>query len=280
MNLWVAIQYVLPHRLLSRVVFFATRWQFTPWKNWLIETFVRRFKVDMSEAEIERTQAYPHFNAFFTRALKAHARAYDADPSVLLMPADGTMSQLGYIEAGRMVQAKGHTYSVAELLADEALAESFVRSQFVTIYLSPRDYHRVHMPMAGRLLETIHIPGRIFSVAPGNIEAVPRLFARNERLVCLFETANGPMAIVLVGALLVSGIETVWGGVEVPPYASRITRKKYTSTTSSIKLERFAELGRFNMGSTVILLLPPRVELASNIQAGDTTKLGQTLGKT
>jgi phosphatidylserine decarboxylase len=191
------------------------------------------------------------------------------------MPADGKVSQAGPIRAGQIFQAKGHDYSAAALLGDEAAAAPFRDGSFATVYLSPRDYHRVHMPWAGRLLETVHVPGRLFSVAPFTVEAIPGLFARNERLVCHFETSFGPMAVVMVAAMLVSGIETVWRGVEVPPYASRVTRRDYRE--ASIRLERGAEMARFLMGSTVVVLLPPGIGLAAGLDPLAPVRLGQRL---
>jgi phosphatidylserine decarboxylase len=253
-RLSVLVQYVLPHRVLSRLVYWATRWTWAPWKNYLISRVVKAYAVDMSEAEQPDPFAYPTFNAFFTRALKPDVRPRPDDPHAIICPADGRISQFGAIRDGRIFQAKGQDFSVAELLGDDAAAAPYENGRFITVYLSPRDYHRVHAPLAGRLRETLHIPGRLFSVAPFAVEAVPRLFARNERLVCHFDGARGPFVVVMVGAMLVSGVETVWSGVEIPPYASAVVPKDWR--VKDIRLECGAELGRFNMGSTVIVLLP------------------------
>ncbi|MDQ0008672.1 phosphatidylserine decarboxylase [Luteibacter jiangsuensis] len=250
----VLLQYILPHRFLSRIVYQATRWEWAPWKNFLIREIVQRYAVDMSQAAQPDPFAYQHFNAFFTRKLKAGARAADPDPQAILSPADGRISQSGRIRDGRIFQAKGQEYSAAELLGDEAAAAPFRNGSFVTIYLSPRDYHRVHMPLEGKLTGTTHVPGRIFSVAPFAVEAIPRLFARNERLVCHFQGEHGPFVSVMVGAILVSSVATVWDGMAIPPYASDIIRNDCRGR--DVTLERFAEMARFNMGSTVILLLP------------------------
>lgn len=212
------LQYLLPHRLLSRLVMWATRVRLRAWKNFLIRQISTRFAVNWDEADSANLDDYPHFNAFFTRRLKAAARQPDPAADSLLMPADGRISQLGRIERGRIFQAKGQSFTAAELLGSEEAAAPFADGWFITVYLSPRDYHRAHMPWTGRLIETVHIPGRLFSVAPFAVAGIPRLFARNERLVCRFETDRGPMAVVMVGAMLVSGVETVWGGVEIPPY--------------------------------------------------------------
>ena len=271
-----ALTYVLPHRLLSslarRLAYSTNR----SLKQWLIDTVTRRFGVDLSEAAEPDPTAYPSFNAFFTRALKPGARTPDADPRALLMPADGHISQCGPIVDGRIFQAKGQGFTAAELLGSEADAAPFRDGSFATVYLSPRDYHRVHMPWTGTLRETVHVPGRLFSVGTDAVASVPRLFARNERLVCHFDTDFGPMVQVMVGALLVSGVETVWGGVEIPAYGDAITRKDYRGR--GITLERFAEMARFNYGSTVIVLLPKGVAtLDPALHAESPVRLGQRL---
>ncbi len=273
----VVLQYILPHRLLSRLALYAASWRWRPWKNWLIDLVVRRFDVNMAEATQPDPHAYPSFGAFFTRALKSGARIADPDPRALLMPADGRISQLGRIESGRIFQAKGQSYTAAELLGDADAAKPFDDGLFATVYLAPRDYHRVHMPWTGTLRETLHVPGRIFSVAPFAVQAIPRLFARNERLVCHFDTDFGPMCLVMVGAVLVSGVETVWSGIEIPKYASKIVRKDWRG--KGITIDRFAEMARFNYGSTVIVLLPKdRVELDRSLVPEQAVRLGQRLG--
>jgi phosphatidylserine decarboxylase len=272
----VLLQYILPHRALSRLVYWATRWTFAPWKNWLIGTIVRNYKVNMIEAVQPDPLAYQHFNAFFTRKLRSDARLADTDQAALLCPADGRVSQSGAIIDGRIFQAKGHDYTAAELLGDEAAAAPYRNGLFVNVYLSPRDYHRVHMPLAGRLKETVHVPGRIFSVAPFAVEAIPRLFARNERLVCHFEGEHGPFVLVMVGAILVSSVATVWDGLVIPPYASAIRRKSFAG--QNITLERFAEMARFNMGSTVILLMPAGMTTLDTLQPQQPVQVGQRIG--
>ncbi len=277
MSLLTTFSRVLPHRLLSSIARSAAYSQ-DPWlKQALIDTVVRRFGVDLDEAEQSDAKAYPSFNAFFTRALKPGARMPDPDPRALLMPADGHISQLGAIEAdGRIFQAKGRSFTAAELLGDAEAARVFAGGSYATVYLSPRDYHRVHMPWTGTLRETVHVPGRLFSVGTAAVRGVPRLFARNERLVCHFDTSFGPMASVMVGALLVSGVETVWSGIEIPDYADEIVRKDWRG--KGIVLERFAEMARFNYGSTVIVLLPPgATTLAPGLAAETPVKLGQAL---
>ena len=276
MTFKVLLQYILPHRFLSRLVYWGTRWTFAPWKNWLIATIVRNYAVDMAEAAQPDPLAYPHFNAFFTRKLKPGARQADTDPAALISPADGRISQAGPIVDGRIFQAKGQDYSAAELLGDEASAAPYRNGRFVTVYLSPRDYHRVHMPLKGTLKETVHVPGRIFSVAPFAVEAIPRLFARNERLVCHFEGEQGPFAVVMVGAILVSSVATVWDGLVIPPYAPAIRRKSFAG--QGITLDRFAEMARFNMGSTVIVLLPEGMAELDAWAPQQAVKVGQRLG--
>jgi phosphatidylserine decarboxylase len=276
MSLLTSLTYVLPHRFLSSL---ARRLAYSTspgTKQWLIDTVTRKFNVDLGEAAEPDPQAYPSFNAFFTRALKPGARVADADPRALLMPADGHISQCGPIEDGRIFQAKGQSFTAAELLGDAAAAEPFRNGLFATVYLSPRDYHRVHMPWTGTLRETVHVPGRLFSVGTAAVAHVPRLFARNERLVCRFDTDFGPMVSVMVGALLVSGVETVWSGEEIPAYGTAITRKDYRG--KGITLERFAEMARFNYGSTVIVLLPPGVAtLSPELKSESPVRLGQRL---
>ncbi len=271
-----ALTYALPHRLLSSL---ARRLAYSraPWlKQWLIDTVTRRFGVDLDEAAESDPRAYPTFNAFFTRALKPGARVPAADPRALLMPADGHVSQCGPIAGGTIFQAKGRSFTAAELLGDAEASKPFENGLFATVYLSPRDYHRVHMPWTGVLRETVHVPGRLFSVGTAAVRDVPRLFARNERLVCHFDTDFGPMACVMVGALLVSGVETVWSGVEIPAYADRITKKDWRG--KGIVVERFTEMARFNYGSTVIVLLPPGVAtLEAELEAEAPVKLGQKL---
>ncbi len=278
MGLITTLTYALPHRMMSS---FARRLAYSrnpAVKQWLIDTVTRKFKADLNEAAEPDPRAYPTFNAFFTRALKPGARVPDADPRTLLMPADGHMSQCGDIVNGRIFQAKGQSFTAAELLGDEAAAAPFADGVFATVYLSPRDYHRVHMPWAGTLRETVHVPGRLFSVGTDAVKSVPRLFARNERLVCHFDTDFGPMCQVMVGALLVSGVETVWSGVEIPAYGDRIARKDYRG--QNITLERFAEMARFNYGSTVIVLLPKGAAmLADGLKSETPVQLGQRLGQ-
>ncbi|HET9819703.1 MAG TPA: archaetidylserine decarboxylase [Rhodanobacteraceae bacterium] len=270
------LQYLVPQKTLSGIVRKATRWSWQPWKDFLIRRVVRACGVDMTEAAQTDPRAYETFNAFFTRALRMGTRHADGDADTVVSPADGTISQIGNIDEGRILQAKGRHYTVAELVADEALAENYREGCFATIYLSPRDYHRVHMPLGGELVETLHVPGRLFSVAPGPVAGIPRLFARNERLICHFHGSRGPFVVALVGAMLVSGITTVWSGPEVPPYARAMTRRDWRGR--GIRLARFAEMARFEMGSTVIVLLPWPGRLDRTFASESQVQVGQRLG--
>lgn len=271
-------QYLLPQHALSVLMHRLTQSK-RPWlKKRLIETVIRRYQVDMTEAAESEPSRYESFNAFFTRALKTGCRPLAGGDETLVSPVDGAISQLGPIEGNQIFQAKGHYYSLSELLGGADLNAPYENGQFVTIYLSPRDYHRIHMPISGTLQRMRYLPGDLFSVNPRTARTVPGLFARNERLVCLFETAWGPMAVILVGAIFVGSMETVWAGQITPPYTSDKHDRVYDN--SSVKIERGDEMGRFNMGSTVILLLPPAApKLKSDWQAENTINLGQALSQ-
>ena len=275
-DLALALQYALPHRFLSRMMFYVTRSEWRWVKNTFIRQIVKRYRVDMSDALEPDLAAYPSFNAFFTRALKPGARPISVAPDLLLCPADGAISQAGPITDGRIVQAKGMDYSAAELLGDSELAKTFANGSFATVYLSPRDYHRLHMPISGKLLRTLHVPGRLFSVATWTADSIPRLFARNERLVCIFATEHGLVALVLVGAIFVSSIDTVWGGTVTPPYAQKIVD---TLLEDGPNLAAGAEMGRFNMGSTAIVLTEKALQFDADIAAATPVKMGRALGR-
>lgn len=273
------LQYPIPHHALSRLMHRLARCENTVWKNALIKTIVRIYGVDLSEAVESNPEAYPSFNAFFTRTLKPEARPRCLDLGGLQCPADGAISQIGDIQDGRIIQAKGKQFTVAELLGgDRDRASAFDGGKFATIYLSPRDYHRLHMPLKGRLREMIHVPGRLFSVNAATVETVPRLFARNERVAALFDTEAGPMALVLVGAIFVASIETVWQGEVTPPSSAEVRVWSYSGEVP--ELEQGMEMGRFNMGSTIIVLFGEgAVAWEAGLQAGDGVKLGQRLGE-
>lgn len=282
-RLFVALQHILPQHGLSNLMYRLARIRWRPLKALLIRLFARLYRIDMTQALEPDLSAYPHFNAFFTRALKPGARPMDPDPRALRCPVDGAISQIGPITDGCLIQAKGHQYRVEDLLGLVPGSEHpFDGGQFATIYLSPNDYHRIHMPIAGSLTEMLHVPGRLFSVNATTAGLVPGLFARNERVVCRFDTDAGHMALVMVGAIFVGGMETVWAGEVTPPHASQsIKRWDYPSAGQRIRLDSGAEMGRFNLGSTVILLFPPgRVQWEPRLVPGQTVRLGQRLGVT
>ena len=272
------IQYLLPHHLLSRLVYAFMRIRLAPVKNSQIALIGSMVGVAWEEAKIENISEFETFNDFFTRELKPDVRQIDPDPLAFVSPSDGKISQSGRITNDRILQAKGQHYSVRTLLANDPSCVEFTNGFFTTVYLSPRDYHRVHMPLEGHLQRMIHVPGRLFSVAPYTVRQVPDLFARNERVISVFDTTHGPMALVLVGAMLVSSMETVWSGVVTPPRGRKITHGDWSR--HDIRLARGAEMGRFNMGSTVILLLPPgAVSAIEHYESGDDVVMGQKLGR-
>ncbi len=267
---------LLPHHLVSRLVFHVTRLK-GPIVAPMIRAFVKAYRVDMQDAVIEDINAYPTFNDFFIRALKPEARPIVDHPQALASPVDGTVSQCGPITFDHLFQAKNQCYSMQDLLGgDRLLARLFEGGRFATIYLAPYNYHRIHMPIDGRLKKMIHVPGRLFSVAPWTVRAVPRLFARNERVVCLFSTPAGPMAMILVGAINVAAIETAWHGLVTPPKGRKISEYDYDHADKHYA--RGEEMGRFNMGSTVILLTSEKVNWGSHLQAGQTLKMGEVIG--
>lgn len=267
---------LLPHHLISRAVYYLTRTR-GPLARPMIGWFIKAFKVDMSSAVIEDYTQYPSFNEFFVRALKPEARPIATGNNLFTCPVDGTVSQCGDIAFDHLFQAKGHFYTVEELLAGEKfLARLFSKGRFATIYLAPYNYHRIHMPIEGRLKKMIHVPGRLFSVAPWTVRVIPRLFARNERVVCLFETVCGPMAMILVGAINVAAIETVWSGLVTPPKGKKISHFDYDHTDKT--LARGAEMGRFNMGSTVILLTTDKVNWSPQLKPQQTVRMGEEIG--
>ncbi|WP_320837124.1 archaetidylserine decarboxylase [Zhongshania sp.] len=276
---FIILQYILPQHLLSRLVGKLAETQI-PWlKDLLISRFIAQYNVDMNEAADPDYRNYQNFNAFFTRALKDGARPIATGAQDIACPADGAISQLGQIIDGRIFQAKGQDYSLLQLLGgDREAAALFSGGSFATVYLSPRDYHRVHMPLAGTLQSMTYIPGALFSVNTTTAENVQGLFARNERAVCLFETEAGPMAVILVGALIVAGIETVWDGQIAPP-PSGIKTTDYRKGAREIYLEKGAEMGRFKLGSTAIVLFgKDQVQWAEKFSATTPTRLGEVLG--
>lgn len=281
--LFVGLQYLLPHHFLSSLMYRVTRVEWPSFKNTLIRKVIQWYRVDMDEALESDPAKYRSFNAFFTRALSPDARPVDESEQAITCPADGTLSQAGDIEDGYIFQAKGHDYSLLELLGgDIEWSRRFEGGSFATVYLSPRDYHRVHMPLSGSLKKMLHVPGRLFSVNDTTTRQVPRLFARNERVISLFETELGPMAVILVGAIFVSSIETVWAGA-ITPVARQVCTWNYPPEipTEPVFLEKGKEMGRFNMGSTVILLFgKDAMDWMEELTPGQTVYVGEQIGST
>lgn len=274
-RLFVWMQYLLPQHGLSRLVLWATRVR-TPWfKNAITRTFLRLFAVDMTEAVEVDPERYGSFNEFFTRSLRTEARPIDSDPRAIVSPVDGAVSECGLIDQDRLLQAKGRHYSLGDLLARQAWAERFEGGSFATIYLAPFNYHRIHMAVRGSLRDTVYVPGRLFSVNTVTAQRVPRLFARNERVLTLFDSDVGRFALVMVGALNVGSMATVWAGDITPAARREVTRIPGPSLT----LDKGEEMGRFNMGSTVILLFESnRVRWHPLLRAGSIVQLGQAIG--
>ncbi|EAZ99278.1 archaetidylserine decarboxylase [Marinobacter sp. ELB17] len=283
-KLFVLSQYIAPQLSLSRLAGRMANSTGTPaLRHRFIRWFINRYGVNMSEAENSDPDAYDSFNDFFTRALKPGLRPIEGNESTLVSPVDGCVSQLGNINGGRIFQAKGQSFSLLELLGgDQQRADIFAEGEFATIYLAPGDYHRIHMPMAGQLREMVHVPGRLFSVNPATAAIIPNLFARNERVVCMFDTATGPMALVLVGAMIVGSVETPWAGVVKPgaaPGDGGVSQQSY-SGEQALKFARGEEMGRFRLGSTVVMVMPKGRTQWSNAQKpGKKVKLGEIFGE-
>lgn len=251
------LQYLIPHHALSRFIYWVMRIRWPFFKNALINWFIKQYKVDMSQAENPDITRYPDFNHFFTRSLSAGARPIAQQKGAVISPVDGRISELGEIKADTIVQAKGYRYSIETLLGGDAeAAKRFFNGSFINIYLSPRDYHRIHMPVTGELQSMTYVPGRLFSVSPSAVRSIPQLFTRNERVVSLFDSELGYFAMVKVGALFVSSIDTVWHGAVTPRKPRTLQRWDYQQGVQP-RLERGDEAARFNMGSTVILLFEP-----------------------
>jgi phosphatidylserine decarboxylase len=277
---FVALQYLLPQHLLTSLVYRVTRSRLPLLKNLLIDSFMGSYHPDMSDAAQPDARRYESFNAFFTRALRAGARPWDADPKALVSPVDGAVSQLGALDGDYLLQAKGHAYTLEALLDGETpWVRSFRGGSFATLYLAPFNYHRIHMPLPGTLRAAWYVPGALFSVNATTAASVPSLFARNERLVCVFEDGPLTYAMVLVGALFVGSMATVWHE-EVTPRSPRRRAMLPMRTQTPASLPKGAEMGRFNMGSTVILLLPPGAAAwLPGLGPGSTVRVGQTLAR-
>lgn len=273
-QLFIQAQRVVPQHQLSRVVGKLAASEHPMIKNTVIQAFKAQYGIDMSIAEQSNALKFKSFNEFFTRSLKQGVRQIDADPHSIVSPADGAISQLGKIEDGDIFQAKGQSFSVEKLIADPQLAEPFKNGHFATVYLSPKDYHRVHMPFAGTLTETLYVPGELFSVNQTTAENIPGLFARNERMVCLFDTELGRMAVVLVGAMIVAGIETVATGKVKPTGHLELNQH-------NLFLEKGAELGRFYLGSTAVILFEKdKMQWDAMFKANSVVVMGEALGYT
>lgn len=271
-QIFIQAQKVIPQQQLSRVVGKVAASENPIVKNLAIQAFKAQYGIDLSIAEQSDALKYKSFNEFFTRALKDGVREIDTDQTSIVSPADGAISQLGKIKDGDVFQAKGQSFSVDKLIGDPQLAAPFINGEFATVYLSPRDYHRVHMPFAGTLTETLYIPGELFSVNQTTAENIPGLFARNERMVCLFDTELGRMAVVLVGAMIVAGIETVATGKVKP--TGRLELNQH-----DLALEKGAELGRFYLGSTAVVLFEQnKITWDEQFKANSIVVMGEALG--
>ena len=272
-------QYILPHHLLSSLMSKLTHSENKAWKNLMIKQIIRHYGVNMEEAQEPDIKAYKSFNDFFTRELKSGVRPLSRATNAIICPADGDVSQAGAITDGEIFQAKGKSFTATDLLGGSAeRAAPFNNGIFTTIYLSPKDYHRLHMPLTGALKEMVHIPGRLFSVNPATVNSVPNLFARNERVAAIFDTEAGPMALILVGAIFVSSVETVWHGVVTPPSITEVQSWQYQDNAPTLKFGE--EMGRFNMGSTIIVLFgKDKAEWDTQFEAGKSVKLGELIGK-
>ena len=274
----VAFQYIMPQLYLTQFAGWFAQQKWGAVTHFVIKAFAKKYNVDMSEAKKENFSDYESFNQFFIRELKDDARKINENPTALCLPADGRVSQIGHIDDERLLQAKGHFFSLSDLLAgDEELVNTFKNGEFATIYLSPRDYHRVHMPCDATLRKMIYVPGDLFSVNPFLAEHVPNLFARNERVICVFDTAFGPMAQILVGATITASMSTVWAGVINPPRTGEVKVWTYQGD-NAIKLTKGQEMGAFQLGSTVINLFPANsVTLAEHLEVDVPVRMGEIL---
>ena len=277
---FVALQHLLPQHGISRLVLAATRSRAPAFKNALIKLFMKGFHPDMSDAVEQDPTAYPSFNEFFTRALRPGTRPIDTDPRAIVSPVDGTVSEAGPLTNDRIMQAKGHDYTLRALLAGNAAWErSFVGGSFATIYLAPYNYHRIHMALDGELRESFYVPGHLFSVNRTTAKLVPGLFSINERVFCGFDSGGMPWAIILVGALNVGSMATVWHGDVTPRRHREVTALPVTDLLASTALAKGDEMARFNMGSTVILLFPPgAAEWSASLTAGQVLRMGERIG--
>jgi phosphatidylserine decarboxylase len=284
-RMFVALQHLIPQHFLSSLVYRVTRSRVPAVKNALISGFMQGYHPDLSEAVQPDPLAYPSFNEFFTRALRDGARSIDSAVNTLVSPVDGTISQIGSLDGDNLLQAKGHSYSLQALLEPDAgtqrgLAQRFAGGGFATLYLAPFNYHRIHMPIASTLRAAWYVPGNLFSVNATTAAAVAGLFARNERIVCLFEDGSLSFVMVLVGALFVGSMATVWHGEVTPRNPRSWLELPLDASRAPLSLDKGAEMGRFNMGSTVIVLVPPdTADWLTDLKPGGRIRVGQPLAQ-
>ncbi|NEN75275.1 phosphatidylserine decarboxylase [Pelistega sp. NLN82] len=280
-RLKIAFHYMLPQQCITRLAGWFAQKEWGIVTHTVIKLFAKAYQVDFKEALKEKPEDYASFNAFFIRQLKEDARPIVEDSSDLCLPADGRISECGSIKTQQLLQAKGYHFTLSALLAgDDELAQQFVDGQFITTYLSPRDYHRVHMPCDATLRKMVYVPGELFSVNPFLARHIPDLFARNERVICVFDTTFGSMVQILVGATVTASISTVWAGVINPPRYDEVKVWEYPeSGYGSVSLKKGQEMGAFQLGSTVINLFPKEsINLNLNLKAGEPVKMGELLG--
>ncbi len=280
-QLQVISQYLIPQHGLSRIVGAIIKSRREKFKNYLIDFFINRYKIDMSDAIENNPHAYPDFNSFFTRKLRSETRPIIGGENTIACPVDGIISEFGTINDNTIIQAKNHNYTIDNLLGGlKEESAAFINGKFATFYLAPKDYHRVHAPFAGKLRKIIYVPGKLFSVNLCTADRVPNLFARNERAICIFDTAAGPLAVILVGAMIVASIHTVWTGAITPATKKQLQAWNYTDNDSHFLLEKGAEMGHFQLGSTVIVLFSPNsIDWTKELQKNQTVKMGQLIGE-
>lgn len=272
------MQYILCNRLTARLLHFLAYCEHDKLKNILIRRFGKHYKINTKEAFSRNLNQYPHFNSFYTRRLKIDARQITNVDNGIACPVDGIVTQAGVIKDGEIIQAKGQSYTVSALLGGDHLAGLFEEGVFATLYIPPKDYHRVHMPFNGTLTESVHVPGRLFNITVPMLERLPNVYAKNERLISCFDTEIGSMALVMVGAIFASSIETVWDGVITPPFTKEVRHWNYPFNPP--KVNKGGEVGHFNLGSTVILLFANKnVRWDKGVIAGKAVKMGQLIGK-
>lgn len=272
-------QYLAPQRLISFAYGALSYWKYPRFKNWAIKRFIRLYDINVNDALETNPEAYANFHDFFIRELNPIKRPIDRAPNSIVSPCDGTISQIGKIEQGTLIQAKGKTFSVKALLGNHSLADQFTDGKFATIYLAPKDYHRVHIPTAGILKSVCYIPGKLFSVNPLTTENIDNLFARNERVINFYDSPQGPFAVVLVGAMIVGSITTRSNGTLTPPRGKEVMQFDFSNTSNpQIKLDKGEEIGYFSLGSTVILLFTEKLSWEQELTQHTRIVVGQRIG--